>query len=121
MPHLCLPAFIPTRLPASRPDLPHHLQRRPGAGAANASQPISPRALHPAAERSGRSIRRRIFSLDPDGHLDRVSYDGAVDEASVLRRSVGKRLVFRLSDPRDTVSALVLGVDPLRLQLPDGR
>jgi hypothetical protein len=30
-------------------------------------------------------------------------------------------LVFRLSDPRDTVSALVLGVDPLRLQLPDGR
>jgi hypothetical protein len=44
-----------------------------------------------------------------------------VDEASVLRRSVGKRLVFRLSDPRDTVSALVLGVDPLRLRMPDGR
>jgi hypothetical protein len=62
-----------------------------------------------------------IFSLDPDVTLERLSYDGAVDEASVLRRSVGKRLVFRLSDPRDTVSALVLGVDPLRLQLPDGR
>jgi hypothetical protein len=62
-----------------------------------------------------------IFSLDSSVVLDRVSYDGAVDEASVLRRSVGKRLVFRLSDPRDTVSALVLGVDPLRLQLPDGR
>ena len=62
-----------------------------------------------------------IFSLEPDVSLDRVSYDGAVDEASVLRRSVGKRLVFRLSDPRDTVSALVLGVDPLRLQMPDGR
>ena len=62
-----------------------------------------------------------IFSLDSSVTLDRVSYDGAVDEASVLRRSVGKRLVFRLSDPRDTVSALVLGVDPLRLQLPDGR
>jgi hypothetical protein len=62
-----------------------------------------------------------IFSLDSSLDLDRVSYDGAVDEASVLRRSVGKRLVFRLSDPRDTVSALVLGVDPLRLQLPDGR
>ena len=45
-----------------------------------------------------------------------------MDEASVLRRSVGKRLVFRLPrTPRDTVSALVLGVDPLRLQLPDGR
>jgi hypothetical protein len=62
-----------------------------------------------------------LFSLDSSVTLDRVSYDGAVDEASVLRRSVGKRLVFRLSDPRDTVSALVLGVDPLRLQLPDGR
>jgi hypothetical protein len=62
-----------------------------------------------------------IFSLDSAIDLQRVSYDGAVDEASVLRRSVGKRLVFRLSDPRDTVSALVLGVDPLRLQLPDGR
>jgi hypothetical protein len=62
-----------------------------------------------------------LFSLDSTVTLERVSYDGAVDEASVLRRSVGKRLVFRLSDPRDTVSALVLGVDPLRLQLPDGR
>ena len=62
-----------------------------------------------------------LFSLDSTVSVDRVSYDGAVDEASVLRRSVGKRLVFRLSDPRDTVSALVLGVDPLRLQLPDGR
>src|SRR5215208_1183241 len=62
-----------------------------------------------------------VFSLDSSVTLQRVSYDGAVDEASVLRRSVGKRLVFRLSEPRDTVSALVLGVDPLRLQLPDGR
>ena len=62
-----------------------------------------------------------LFSLDSSVTLERVSYDGAVDEASVLRRSVGKRLVFRVSDPHDTVSALVLGVDPLRLQLPDGR
>src|SRR3954468_4016551 len=75
------------------------------------SQRLSLGALDPAT----------LFSLDPSLHLQRVSYDGAVDEASVLRRSVGKRLVFRLSDPRDTVSALVLGVDPLRLQLPDGR
>jgi hypothetical protein len=75
------------------------------------SQRLSLGALDPAT----------LFSLDPSVDLQRVSYDGAVDEASVLRRSVGKRLVFRLSDPRDTVSALVLGVDPLRLQLPDGR
>jgi hypothetical protein len=62
-----------------------------------------------------------IFSLDSSVSVEKVSYDGAVDEASVLRRSIGKRLVFRLTEPRDTVSALVLGVDPLRLQLPDGR
>jgi hypothetical protein len=77
----------------------------------SSSQRLALGALDPAT----------IFSLDSSVTLDRVSYDGAVDEASVLRRSVGKRLVFRLSDPRDTVSALVLGVDPLRLQLPDGR
>jgi hypothetical protein len=84
----------------------------------------------PANVPKGSSIQRlalgaldpaTLFSLDSSVSLERVSYDGAVDEASVLRRSVGKRLVFRLSDPRDTVSALVLGVDPLRLQLPDGR
>ena len=67
-----------------------------------------------------------LFSLDSSVTLVGVSYDGAVDEASALRRSVGKRLVFRLppagpTQSRDTVSALVLGVDPLRLQLPDGR
>jgi len=66
-----------------------------------------------------------IFSLDSTVTVMGFSYDGAVDEASALRRSVGKRLVFRLapgpSGARDTISALVLGVDPLRLKLPDGR
>jgi len=66
-----------------------------------------------------------LFSLDSSVTVMGLSYDGAVDEASALRRSVGKRLVFRLppgpSGARDTISALVLGVDPLRLQLPDGR
>jgi hypothetical protein len=66
-----------------------------------------------------------VFSLDSSVTLMGISYDGAVDEGSALRRSVGKRLVFRLppgpAGSRDTISALVLGVDPLRLQLPDGR
>jgi hypothetical protein len=62
-----------------------------------------------------------IFSLDSMVALQRVVYDGAVDEATALRRSVSKRLVFRLPEKNDTISALVLGVDPLRLQLPDGR
>ena len=62
-----------------------------------------------------------VFPLDPDVAITRLSYDGATDEASVLRRSVGKRVVFRIPESTDTVSALVLGVDPLRLQMPDGR
>ncbi len=62
-----------------------------------------------------------VFSLDPDVTLLRLSYDGATDEASVLRRSVGKRVVFRIPESTDTVSALVVGVDPLRLRMPDGR
>jgi hypothetical protein len=53
--------------------------------------------------------------------ITRVSYDGATDEGSALRRSVGRRIVFRLPESKDTLSAVVLGVDPLRLQLPDGR
>ncbi len=62
-----------------------------------------------------------LFSLDPEVSVTELTYDGAVDETSVMRRSVGKRVVFRLPESKDTLSALVLGVDPLRLQLPDGR
>jgi hypothetical protein len=62
-----------------------------------------------------------LFSLDSTVAITGLAYDGAVDEASVLRRSVGRRVVFRLPESTDTLSALVLGVDPLRLQLPDGR
>jgi hypothetical protein len=69
-----------------------------------------------------------LFSLDSDVTIEGATYDAAVDEQSVLRRSVGKRLVFRTGTGWrdgvaviDTVSALVLGVDPLRLRMPDGR
>jgi hypothetical protein len=69
-----------------------------------------------------------LFSLDPDVTIEGATYDAAVDEQSVLRRSVGKRLIFRTGTGyrdgvvvADTVSALVLGVDPLRLRMPDGR
>jgi hypothetical protein len=61
-----------------------------------------------------------LFSLDSTVTIGGLSYDGAVDEGSVLRRSVGRRVIFRLPESKDTISALVLGVDPLRLQLPDG-
>lgn len=62
-----------------------------------------------------------LFPLDSGVTIVRASYDGATDEGSALRRSVGRRVVFRLPESTDTLSAIVLGVDPLRLQLPDGR
>ncbi len=69
-----------------------------------------------------------LFSLDPDVTIEGATYDAAVDEQSVLRRSVGKRLVFRTGSGYrngvpvvDTVSAIVIGVDPLRLRMPDGQ
>jgi hypothetical protein len=62
-----------------------------------------------------------LFPLDSGVAITRASYDGATDEGSALRRSVGRRILFRLPESEDTLSAVVLGVDPLRLQLPDGR
>lgn len=77
----------------------------------NSTQRVPVGALDPAS----------VFSLDSGVTITGLRYDGAVDEVSALRRSVGKRIVFRLPESKDTLSALVLGVDPLRLQLPDGR
>ena len=53
-----------------------------------------------------------VFSLDPDVTLLRLSYDGATDEASVLRRSVdsGIRNTTRL--PTDRRSTLASSVAP---------
>jgi hypothetical protein len=60
-----------------------------------------------------------VFSLDPAVHVVRSSFEGGVDQGSALRRSVGRKLLFRTS-PKDTVSATVLGVDPERYQFADG-
>ncbi len=77
----------------------------------SSTQRVAMGALDPAS----------LFALDSAVTITGFEYDGAVDEASVLRRSIGRRVVFRLPESKDTISALVLGVDPLRLQLPDGR
>lgn len=61
-----------------------------------------------------------LFSLDPDVAIVGASYDGAVDEASAMRRAIGKPVLFRTS-PTDTVTATVVGVDPERFRLADGR
>ena len=62
-----------------------------------------------------------IFSLDNDVSVAGVRYDGANDDGSLLRRAVGRTLVFR-SGPmlRDTVSATLVSVAPFRLRLADG-
>ena len=59
-----------------------------------------------------------IFSLDPDVTILSGAYDAGMDEQSALRRSVGRRLSFRYG--KDTVSATVIGTDPVRYKLADG-
>ncbi|MFI5236088.1 MAG: hypothetical protein ACHQXA_10280, partial [Gemmatimonadales bacterium] len=62
-----------------------------------------------------------LFSLDPDVGVLGVRYDGAIDDAALLRRAIGRTLVFRSGMMlRDTVSATVLSVSPFRLRMADG-
>ncbi|MEP7326790.1 MAG: hypothetical protein ABI836_12635, partial [Gemmatimonadota bacterium] len=61
-----------------------------------------------------------LFSLDSSVVINGVSYDGAVDQNSVLRRAIGRKLKFRWGGPADTLYATVLGVDPERYLMPDG-
>jgi hypothetical protein len=62
-----------------------------------------------------------LFSLDST-----VAYNGAVttpglDADGALRRAVGKTLTFRSGvGLRDTISATVLGLEPVRVRLADG-
>ena len=62
-----------------------------------------------------------LIALDSGVSIVGVTYDGAMDEAGTLRRALGERVVYRLPDKGDTVSAVVVGVDPLRLRFADGR
>jgi hypothetical protein len=59
-----------------------------------------------------------VFSLDPAVAVVGTAYHAGVDEASALRRAIGRRLVF--DRERDTVVAEVLGVEPERFRLADG-
>ena len=61
-----------------------------------------------------------LFSLDSTVVFTEARYDGAVDEPSVLRRAVGRRLTLQSGSARDTVVATLLGVDPERYRLADG-
>lgn len=68
---------------------------------------------------------RSVFALDSTVSIIGTSYDESVDEVNTMRRAVGTTLKFltgRTSNGvADTTSALVLGVNPERFRLADGR
>lgn len=66
-----------------------------------------------------------LFAIDPAVAINRATFDGGVDEQSVLRRSLGQQLRFVVSgnaarSGADTIMATIVGVDPLRFRLADG-
>ncbi len=66
-----------------------------------------------------------LFALDPDVAITGATMDLGLDEASAMRRAIGRPLVFdrgaAREGGRDTVVATVVGVDPERFRLADGR
>ncbi len=64
-----------------------------------------------------------LAALDSGVVLTEVRYPWQLDEATLYRAMVGRRLVFEtyrgVSGP-DTLSALVVGDDPMRFELPGG-
>jgi hypothetical protein len=91
----------------------------------------------PAALASGMSTHRlslgaldpaSVFALDSGVVVTGSSYDESVDEPNTMRRAVGQPLKFwtgRGGSPStptsDTVTATVVGVNPERFKLADGR
>lgn len=69
-----------------------------------------------------------VFALDSGVAILGASYDESVDEPNTMRRAVGQTLKFWTgrngragSSDADTVSALVVGVNPERFKLPNGQ
>ncbi|HEU5217227.1 MAG TPA: hypothetical protein VFU23_01110 [Gemmatimonadales bacterium] len=66
-----------------------------------------------------------VFALDSGVAIVGTSYDESVDETNTMRRAVGTTLQFltgRVNNGvADTTSALVVGVNPERFRLADGR
>ena len=86
----------------------------------------------PAALPAGESTHRlalgplqpgSVFALDSGVVVTGASYDEAVDEANTMRRAIGHTLRFTAfrGTATDTISATVIGVNPERFRLPDGR
>jgi hypothetical protein len=58
--------------------------------------------------------------LDSGVALVEARYPYSIDVSSLYRRSVGRRLAFRRAGGTDTVSARIVGVDPIRFEVAGG-
>jgi hypothetical protein len=92
------------------------------------------RRVLPLAVPAGASVQRlavgpldlgSLFPLDSGVVFTGATYDAAVDEMNAIRRALGRRLTFwtggRTAGVPDSVVVEVIGVDPERYRLPDGR
>jgi len=61
-----------------------------------------------------------VVSLDSGVTVVSAAFPQPGDPGAILRRSVGHRVVFRMTPAEDTVSALVVSADPSRFLLPNG-
>ncbi|MGH7560956.1 MAG: hypothetical protein ACRENB_08045 [Gemmatimonadales bacterium] len=62
-----------------------------------------------------------LVALDPGVTVVEVRYPASLTEATLLRASLGRRILFRVGGQPDTVSAIVVGDDPPRFQLSNGQ
>jgi hypothetical protein len=62
-----------------------------------------------------------LVALDSGVSITDVQYPRTLDEATLYRASVGRRLLFRRPQSGDTVSAMVVGEDPPRFELATGQ
>ncbi len=65
-----------------------------------------------------------LFAVDPGVAIMGAWYDPAVDQGNAIRRAVGTQLTFETrgaNGARELVVATVLGVDPERYRLADGK
>jgi hypothetical protein len=78
---------------------------------------------------AGRSVQRlsldqhdpsSLMALDSGLVLLEALYPHTINLASLYQRVLGRRLIFRRQPAGDTVSAVVIGTDPLRFGLPWG-
>ncbi len=71
----------------------------------------------------GHLVPGSVFALDSGVTVTGARYDEAIDEGNAMRRAVGQSLRFIVprANGADTVSATVVGANPERFRLPDGR